>query len=298
MQDEKMKNLVPEAYWVCLLARDAAAHLESTLDSLLGQTSRPLAIVVVDDGSTDQTSVMLANYRKQHPNVVRILALPDKGYDIRRVPRNVNLAWHFATHSGLDTEYFMISGDDCSYPKQYAQTLISRMMSQPRVAVSSGHPRSKRYLSEEHSPSGSGRMIKSSFWKTVGGRYPIRAGWETWLLYKAQEKGAAVKLFDDLNFEHVRPRGTIHQFTYWGAAMHVLGYHPLYAFGRIARNLIKRKVPIGGSLNMLRGYVQGCLDPSDPYFSPLESSLREFVSIQQKRQMASITRAIAKAVIA
>jgi biofilm PGA synthesis N-glycosyltransferase PgaC len=285
-----MKNLVSGAYWVCLLARDAAAHLEPTVDSLLGQTLRPLRIVVVDDGSTDSTSVILTNYEKQQPSVVKVLTLPDKGYDIRRVPHNINLAWQFATYSGLASDYFMISGDDCSYPKEYTQTLISRMTSQPRVVVSSGRPRSGGRVSKEHSPSGSGRMIKSSFWKAIGGRYPIRAGWETWLLCKAQERGADVKLFDDLTFDHVRPRGTIHQFTYWGASMHVLGYNPLYALGRIAKNLIKREVPIRGSLNMLRGYIQGSLDPSDPYFSPLERSLREFVSMQQTRRIGNIAR--------
>jgi hypothetical protein len=235
---------------------------------------------------------MLGNYKEQWPNVVKVLSLSDKGYDIRRVPRNINLAWQFAADAGMATEYFMISGDDCSYPRDYARTLISRMMSQREVVVSSGRPRSGGSVSEEHSPSGSGRMIKCSFWKAVGGRYPIRAGWETWLLYKAQEEGLRVKLFGDLIFDHLRPRGTIHQFTYWGASMHVLGYNPLYALGRIAKNLVKRQVSFKGSLNMLRGYVQASLGSSDPYLYPLENFFRQFVSAQQSRRIRDLATAI------
>ena len=280
------------SYWVCVLARNASAHLESTIGSLLKQTLQPSRIIVVDDGSTDSTNTILKNYRKQWPKVMKVLSLSDKGYDIRRVPRNINLAWQFAADAGMATEYFMISGDDCSYPRDYARTLISRMMSQREVVVSSGRPRSGGSVSEEHSPSGSGRMIKCSFWKAVGGRYPIRAGWETWLLYKAQEEGLRVKLFDDLIFDHLRPRGTMHQFTYWGASMHVLGYNPLYALGRIAKNLVKRQVSFKGSLNMLRGYVQASLGSSDPYLYPLDKSFRRFVSTQQSRRIRSLAGTI------
>ena len=135
-------------------------------------------------------------------------------------------------------------------------------------------------------------MIKCSFWKAVGGRYPIRAGWETWLLYKAEEEGLQVKLFDDVIFDHRRPRGTMHQFAYWGASMHVLGYNPLYAVGRIAKNLVKHKMPIKGSLNMLRGYVQASLGSSDPYLHPLDKSFRRFVSTQHSRRIRILSRTV------
>jgi hypothetical protein len=136
-------------------------------------------------------------------------------------------------------------------------------------------------------------MIGSSFWRMLGERYPVQVGWETWLLYKAEEKGFDVRLFDDLVFEHKRPRGTMHQFAYWGAAMYALGYHPIYACGRIARNLVERRVTFKGSLNMLRGYVRTFLGSSDSFLMPFESSLRRFVCTQQARRIATFARSIA-----
>jgi hypothetical protein len=131
-------------------------------------------------------------------------------------------------------------------------------------------------------------MVRASFWRDVGGRYPLKAGWETWLLYKAGEKGLQVRLFDELTYEHARPRGTEHQFVYWGAAMGTLGYDPLYALGRIAKNLFVRSVSVRGTVNMLRGYFEAELGSDDPFMSRFDKSLREFVKRGQRHRIAKI----------
>ena len=272
-----------------VVAKDAVQQLRPTLDSILNQSLPPQRVVVVDDGSRDATPAILSEYARKKASLVEVVTLVDRGYDIRRVPANINKAWMATRVLGLKTDYFMISGDDCIYPRKYASTLISRMRREPETVVASGHPTAGGRLSKEHSPSGSGRMVNSSFWTEIGEEYPVKAGWETWLLYKAQEKGYRVKLFNEVVFEHVRPRGAQHQLTYWGAAMHNLGYHQLYAFGRIARNVANRSITFDGSLSMLRGYTQACLGSADPFISPYESSLRKFVYASQ---IQGITKAV------
>lgn len=276
------------SYWVVVVAKNAAKHLRSTLDSLLSQTLTPERVIVVDDGSTDATPEILARCRRGHAKVVSYITLPDKGYDIRRVPRNINSAWKKAETIGLRTNYFMISGDDCTYQLHYAETLVSRMDSLPSLVVTSGQHSSAGNPLEEHVPSGSGRIVRCSFWREIGGGYPVRAGWESWLLHRALEKGLDVRLYSEVSFEHVRPRGARHQFLYWGAAMYTLGYHPLYAMGRIAKNALLRTIPIKGSMNMLRGYLQARLGSSDVFISPFESPLRNFVRREQLQQIRRI----------
>ena len=226
----------------------------------------------------------LLKHPVEHPTV-QVLTLPDRGYDIRRVPSNINLA--IASTSDLKTNYLMISGDDCTYPAKYVDTLITRMNDKMRIAVASGRPNQLGIVSQEHSPSGSGRMVRASFLRDLGNRFPIRAGWEAWLLYAAAQMGLETRLFGDLVYAHVRPRGAGHQFTYWGAAMYTLGYHPLYALGRVARNLIKL-TSLNASTALLRGYLTAALGSSDPFAAPFDDSLREFVSAQQRREIGRV----------
>ena len=58
---------------VVLAVHDGAAILERTLDSTFAQTYRDYEVVAVDDGSTDETSAILARYAEAHPlRVVRL----------------------------------------------------------------------------------------------------------------------------------------------------------------------------------------------------------------------------------
>ncbi len=280
------------SYRVVVVARNAAPHIKRTLNSLLNQTLKPEGIVIVDDGSTDSTPDILRSYEREHHSTVKVMTRPDKGYDIRRVPSNINLAWKTMSASGLASGFFMISGDDCFYPPHYAESLLAKMHTDLRTVVASGRPSTSTSLSREHSPSGSGRMINEQFWRELGGRYPLVAGWESWLLYMACLNGFKVSLFGDLVFEHFQPRGAKHQFIYWGAAMQTLGYHPLYAVGRIAKNALTTTVGMKGSINMLRGYLQAVLGSDDPFVSPFDPVLRQFVCQEQAQRIARVVMSV------
>jgi biofilm PGA synthesis N-glycosyltransferase PgaC len=276
------------SYWVAVVARNAAPHLRSTLDSLLNQTLKPSRITIVNDGSTDETREILSDYQRRQESCIKVLTLPNRGYDIRRVPSNINLAWKETAAQGLETDYFMISGDDCFYPARYVESLVLRMETDKRVAVASGRPSANLRPSREQAPSGSGRMIRTQFWREIGSRYPVKAGWEAWLLFAAAEKGLKVKVFPNVIFDHRRPTGAAHHFIYWGAAMQTLGYHPFYALGRIAISAIKPTLVPERSINMLRGYLLAKLGSDDCFISPFDSSLRSFVRLQQVRRISNI----------
>ncbi len=57
---------------------NAAPTLAATLDSILGQTERDFECIVVDDGSTDETSSILATYVSRDPRV-RVLRQENTG---------------------------------------------------------------------------------------------------------------------------------------------------------------------------------------------------------------------------
>ena len=63
-------------------------YLDACIESLVGQTLRPeqFEIIVVDDGSTDDTPTHLDALAQQHPNV-RVIRTPHSGWPGR--PRNI-----------------------------------------------------------------------------------------------------------------------------------------------------------------------------------------------------------------
>ncbi len=272
------------SYCVVVIAKNAADHISTTIQSLLDQVMLPSKIIVVNDGSSDKTGEILTKYAFKY-RILRLVNLPDRGFDIRRVPSNLNLALDSAHE--LSDEYLMISGDDSTYPRYYVQSIIERMDEDRRIVVASGRPSQLGQSIEERTPSGSGRVVRVSFLKRVGFRFPIRAGWEAWLLYRAEQEGYRSQLFADLVYAHVRPRGASHHFTYWGAAMYTLGYHPLYALGRVARNLV-RQASIKSALGLLAGYLIAVLGSSDPFIVPFDPALRKYVRRRQGQEISRV----------
>jgi len=275
---------LPPKYWTTVVARNAEKTIANTINSLTRQTIAPARIVVVNAGSTDKTGDILSTCAQRNQQIM-ILKTSNEGYDIRRVPKNINLS--LQSNAELEAEYTMISGDDCEYPMDYCQFVANKMNQNRRLVVASGYPTEVGLRASEHTPSGSGRIIKTSFLQEIGFRFPVKAGWEAWLLYEASRHGYETQLLREISYKHVRPRGAKHAFTYWGAAMYTLGYHPLYAMGRITKNLVKDH-SVKSSVGLLRGYLTARMGSSDPYLTPFKPSFRRFVQQQQGREISHV----------
>ena len=61
-------------------AYNMADHLDTCLNSLLSQAAEDLEIIVVDDGSTDDTAKLSRDYEVRHPGIVHLIKQENKGH--------------------------------------------------------------------------------------------------------------------------------------------------------------------------------------------------------------------------
>ena len=91
---------------VIIPALNVGRLLPRCLESLLGQTYRPIEIIVVDDGSTDDTGEVMRRYADRHPEV----------HTITQPHRGLGPARNAALSSAHGTYVSMIYADDWVEP--------------------------------------------------------------------------------------------------------------------------------------------------------------------------------------
>ncbi len=74
---------------VIVPAYNAGPYISECLESLLNQTFKDIEIIVVNDGSTDNTADVLSEYSQKHPDIITVISQENQG---QSVARNVGIA--------------------------------------------------------------------------------------------------------------------------------------------------------------------------------------------------------------
>jgi len=272
------------SYYAIMTCRNSENEIESAINSLLRQTIKPRYIIVVDDGSTDNTHDILEGLKLKNDNI-HLITNPDLGYNIGRVVKNWNNAINLARHLNLEvTDYHMISTDDTHYEEFYAEKIMHDMDSDNRIAVSSGNYDNNSYKT----PHGAGRFVRNSFFNNVLGRYPEKMGYESVILQMSLYHGFKNVVNNDARFSHTRQLGANHHFYEFGASMRTLGYHPLFVLGRFIQCFLTGR-PIGriGAIRMLYYYLS-YRPKQQGYDSMYDLEIRKAIRIRQKTRIKQI----------
>ena len=272
-------------YFAIVTCRNSEDDIHAALASLRNQTLAPQYVIVVDDGSTDNTSEILTQIR-QNWRSLHVIRHNDLGYDIGRVVKNWNEAITYSRNKDLaHTTYHMIATDDTTYPPGYAKELVDFMDGNSSIAITSGNY--TKYVPDK--PHGAGRFVRNSFFEQThwGGLYPELMGYESAILYESERLGHRYTILPDDKFHHSRPLGTHHKFYEFGASMKTLGYHPIFVWGRFAKYLATGEVTGRvGAFNMMYYYLS--YKPKSVGYDRLyDVQLRRFVREIQKRRMLS-----------
>ncbi len=260
----------------CLITpcRNEEAFARRTLESVVRQSVTPALWVIVDDGSTDQTPQILAEYAEQH-DFIRIVPRTDRGQ------RSVGPGVIEAFYQGYETvdpdafEFICKLDLDLDLPPRYFETLMQRMEAEPRIGTCSGKPFVEREGEEPLAePSGSEMSVgmtkfyRVDCFRQIGG-FVREVMWDGIDCHRCRMLGWIACSWDDtsdLRFLHLRPMGSSQtgiltgrmrhgfgqyfmgtSFPYICASAMVRMLHPPYVLGGIAiwwgyvRSLLGRK---------------------------------------------------------
>ena len=104
---------------------NSANSLAECIDSLLGQTATDIEIILVDDGSTDDSSSIFAQYRSLHADKIKVVRQPNAG---QSAARNTGLR----LASG---KYIAFCDADDAYAPHALEKLAQQLESNPQCDI-------------------------------------------------------------------------------------------------------------------------------------------------------------------
>ncbi len=266
--------------------------MRQTLDSVLAQSIRPAKWVIVDDGSTDQTPRILAEYARRH-DWIQIVTRADRGR--RSVGPGVIEAFYagYETINPDDYEYLCKLDLDLRLPPRYFEGLMARMEAEPRIATCSGKAyieEDGRLVNERHGDETSLGMTK--FYRVVCfeaiGGFVREVMWDGIDCHRCRMMGWTACSWDELElrFVHLRPMGSSEQSIYKGRMRHGFGQYFMgtgfvYMLAN-AMNRINEKPFVLGSLAMLWGWLSSALLRKPRFDDP---EFRKFLRRYQRRAL-------------
>jgi len=294
-----------QRYLLVSPCRDEARYMRRTLDSVAGQTVPPALWIVVDDGSTDETPVILQEYAARLP-YLRVVRRENRG------GRSVGPGVIDAFYAGLDTAaledftYLCKLDLDLDLPPRYFELLMKRMEAEPRLGTTSGKPyfvdsKSGALVSEgvgDEMSVGASKFYRTTCFQEIGG-FVRQVMWDGIDCHRCRMLGWTADSRDDeeLRFIHLRPMGSSQKGIWtgrvrWGFGQYFMGTTPLYLIASAVYRMPRRPYLIGG-LGMLWGYFKSAARRIDRY-GDLE--FRRFLNAYQRasllRGKATATRLI------
>ena len=182
-------------------ARNEAENIGRTLESMVAQTYRPLAWVIVSDGSTDQTEDVVSAYLREH-DWIQLIRRPDRRE--RSFAAKVE-CFNTGFQAVRNLQYDVIGNldADLSFAPDYFAFLMARFAEEPRLGVAGtpfveqGTHYDYRFTNIEH-VSGACQLFRRECFADIGGYVPIKGGGIDWVaVTTARMKGWQTRTFTE-----------------------------------------------------------------------------------------------------
>jgi len=295
--------MTDNSYLLISPCRNEADFMRTTLDSVVNQSKLPTLWVIVDDGSTDDTPVILKEYADKY-DFITILTRENRGH--RSVGPGVIEAFYYGYDTvDVDQFDFICKFDlDLDLPLKYFEILIQRMNDNPRIGTCSG----KAYFKDKQTAKlisekcgnemsvGMTKFYRRSCFQEIGG-FVRQVMWDGIDCHRCRQLGWIAISWDepDLQFIHLRPMGSSQQSIFTGRMRHGFGQYfmgtgVIYMLASSVFRMIHPPYFIGG-MAMFWGYIKSYFTQA-PRFE--DKKLRQFIN---QYQWACLLKGKAKATV-
>lgn len=282
-------------------ARNEAALIRKSLDSVTAQTLPPVRWVIVDDGSTDRTGEIVREYAARFPWI-----------ELVRRPEHLDRSFAGKVHAfnagferlqGLEYDVVGNLDADISFPPEYLEFLMGKFAEDPRLGVGGtpftqdgGYDSARDSFEGENYVAGGCQLFRAECFREVGGYIPIRGGGIDWIaVMTARMKGWKVRAFPEKRFHHYRSLGTAETgvlgaaFDY-GKRAYSLGGSPVWQIIRCLYRMKSRPYVLGG-LALGCGYFWSSLRRAP---RPVSRDMIRFYRREQMQKLGVIFRTLLK----
>ena len=198
-------------FYIIIPTYNEEAFIAKTLDSLAKQTYLPEKIVVVNDGSTDNTISIVESFIKNYSYI----QLVNSQHSSTHKPGSKIIEAFYKGLEDLDEDYDVICKFDADliFPSNYLETLKNHLDADLKLGMVSGFcyiEKNSKWILENLTRKdhirGALKAYRKSCFKEIGG-LKKSMGWDTVDELLAQFYGWKIKTDESLIVKHLKPTG-------------------------------------------------------------------------------------------
>jgi biofilm PGA synthesis N-glycosyltransferase PgaC len=224
-------------------AKNEDQYIDKTIRAVTSQTVLPIKWVIVSDGSTDRTNMIVESYTKRFPFISLLKRKPgnnrnfgNKVYAIREGLRSLIRSQY---------DFIGMMDADVSFDSFFFESVLGEMDKNKRIGIAGGvlyERDSKSWVQRRYSynwsVAGAMQMFRRACYEDFGGYMPLpRGGVDMIAEVMARMNGWQVQTFSHFPIYHYRMIGTakgnvLSSHFRRGIFEYANGYHPVFQFFR------------------------------------------------------------------
>jgi cellulose synthase/poly-beta-1,6-N-acetylglucosamine synthase-like glycosyltransferase len=205
-------------YSIITAARNEEKYIFKTLESVVKQSLLPIEWIIINDGSTDKTSELIASYAVQYPWIVQV-DLVDFKPEIKSTGGRISHILNIAARA-LKSDYDIIAklDADIEFNASFIEKLLAEFSKNEKLGIASGHlifeGKKESVDYNGNTIRGAVMLIRKEVFREINGFFETKgSGEDTIMSIAARYYGWTTKTFP-VYFNHLKSEGTRHSLFY------------------------------------------------------------------------------------